>query len=123
MTAFAPLLQGFFTDRLVTQRHASTNTIAAYRDTLKLLLIYNQQDTGKAPANLGNPLESWRHDFLGSFPRQRPRVVAPGAGVRAGRRPPGGLGLDTGEDDAIILGLREGSHKIKPLRFQGMPGY
>ena len=33
MTAFTPLLQAFFTDRLVTQRHASSNTIAAYRDT------------------------------------------------------------------------------------------
>lgn len=28
---------------------------------------------------------------------------APGAGVRAGRRPPRGLGLDAGEDAAIIL--------------------
>ena len=29
MTALAPLLQAFFTDRLVTQRHASGHTIAA----------------------------------------------------------------------------------------------
>lgn len=52
MTAFAPLLQAFFTDRLVTQRHASTNTVAAYRDTFKLLLTYIHGDTGKAPAGL-----------------------------------------------------------------------
>lgn len=52
MTAFAPLLQAFFTDRLVTQRHASDNTIAAYRDTFKLLLSYIHDDTGKAPAAL-----------------------------------------------------------------------
>ena len=33
MTALAPTLQAFFTDRLIRQRHASVNTIAAYRDT------------------------------------------------------------------------------------------
>lgn len=40
MTSLAPLLQAFFTDRLVTQRRASANTIAAYRDTFTLLLGY-----------------------------------------------------------------------------------
>jgi integrase/recombinase XerD len=38
MTSFAPLLQAFFTDRLMTQRQASPNTVAAYRDTFKLIL-------------------------------------------------------------------------------------
>src|SRR5258708_35280626 len=38
MSALAPTLQAFFTDRLIPQRHASHNTIAAYRDTLRLLL-------------------------------------------------------------------------------------
>ncbi|OMH24966.1 hypothetical protein BKD30_07005 [Tersicoccus phoenicis] len=52
MTAFAPLLQAFFTDRLVTQRHASSNTIAAYRDTFKLLITYIHDETGRAPAAL-----------------------------------------------------------------------
>jgi site-specific recombinase XerD len=52
MTAFAPLLQAFFTDRLITQRHASANTITAYRDTFKLLLSYVQAGTGKTPAAL-----------------------------------------------------------------------
>jgi len=52
MTAFAPLLQAFFTDRLETQRQASTNTVAAYRDTFKLLLTYIHEDTGKSPAGL-----------------------------------------------------------------------
>lgn len=52
MTAFAPLLQAFFTDRLITQRRASGNTIAAYRDTFRLLLGYIQDETGKAPAAL-----------------------------------------------------------------------
>lgn len=52
MTSLAPLLQGFFTDRLMTQRQASSNTIAAYRDTLKLLLGYVCDQTGKTPAVL-----------------------------------------------------------------------
>ena len=52
MTAFAPLLQAFFTDRLVTQRHASSHTIAAYRDTFRLLVTYLHDHTGTAPASL-----------------------------------------------------------------------
>ena len=40
MTALAPTLQAFFTDRLIRQRHASGHTIAAYRDTWRLLLGY-----------------------------------------------------------------------------------
>jgi len=40
MTALAPTLQAFFTDRLARQRQASPHTIAAYRDTWRLLLSY-----------------------------------------------------------------------------------
>ena len=32
MTALAPTLQAFFTDRLIRQRQASPQTVAAYRD-------------------------------------------------------------------------------------------
>jgi len=35
MSALAPTLQAFFTERLIGQRHASPNTIAAYRETLR----------------------------------------------------------------------------------------
>jgi integrase/recombinase XerD len=52
MTSLAPLLQAFFTDRLMTQRQASPHTIAAYRDTFKLLLTYMQEQTGTRPASL-----------------------------------------------------------------------
>ena len=38
VTALAPTLQAFFTDRLARQRQASPHTIAAYRDTWRLLL-------------------------------------------------------------------------------------
>lgn len=52
MSALAPLLQAFFTDRLATQRQASGHTVASYRDTFKLLLSYVQAQTGKKPAML-----------------------------------------------------------------------
>jgi site-specific recombinase XerD len=52
MTSLAPLLQAFFTDRLMTQRQASSNTISAYRDTFKLLLGYVQNQTGRTPSAL-----------------------------------------------------------------------
>ena len=38
--AFAPLLERFFTQRLMTQCNASPHTIAAYRDTFRLFLRF-----------------------------------------------------------------------------------
>lgn len=52
MTSIAPTLQSFFTDRLVRQRQASPRTVAAYRDTLRLLLGFVQRRTGTAPEKL-----------------------------------------------------------------------
>jgi integrase/recombinase XerD len=52
MSALAPTLQAFFTDRLITQRQASPRTLAAYRDTLRLLLGFAQQRTGTPPCRL-----------------------------------------------------------------------
>ncbi len=52
MNDLAPLLQGFFSDRLIRQRQASPHTIAAYRDTIILLLGFIQQQTGRQPATL-----------------------------------------------------------------------
>lgn len=40
MSAVAPTLQSFFTDRLLRQRQVSPRTIAAYRDSLRLLLTW-----------------------------------------------------------------------------------
>jgi len=48
----APLLQGFFTDKLIRQRQASPHTIAAYRDAVTLLLGFVHQSTGRQPAAL-----------------------------------------------------------------------
>jgi len=52
MTSLAPILQTFFTDRLATQRHASPNTVASYRDTFRLLLGWLVDTTGKPASNL-----------------------------------------------------------------------
>ena len=52
MSDLAPILQGFFTDRLARQKKASTNTVGAYRDTCRLLLSFAQDKTGKPPSRL-----------------------------------------------------------------------
>ncbi len=49
---FAPMLEGFFTQRLMRQRRASAHTIASYRDTFRLLLQFVQQRLSKAPSAL-----------------------------------------------------------------------
>jgi site-specific recombinase XerC len=53
MTALAPTLQAFFTDRLARQRHASPETVAAYRDALRLLVCFASQQVRKPPSELG----------------------------------------------------------------------
>jgi integrase/recombinase XerD len=79
MSALAPTLQAFFTDRLIAQRHASPHTISSYRDTMRLLLQFAQQRTKAAPAQLDiaeldaevisaflNHLEHDRHNTIGT---------------------------------------------------------
>lgn len=52
MTLIAATLQSFFTDRLAQQRQASPRTITAYRDTMRLLLTFAHDRSGKLPAQL-----------------------------------------------------------------------
>lgn len=52
MATLAPLLQAFFTQRLIAQRRASGHTIAAYRYTFRLLLSYTSDRLGKPPSAL-----------------------------------------------------------------------
>jgi integrase/recombinase XerD len=52
MTLLAPTLQAFFTQRLIGQRQASPNTIASYRDTLRLLLTFAERQAGRPPSRL-----------------------------------------------------------------------
>lgn len=73
MSVLAPTLQTWFTDRLIAQRNASPHTIAAYRDTLRLLLDYAEGRLGRQPcqldiAELDAPLIA---GFLDHLERQR----------------------------------------------------
>ena len=52
MTLIAPTLQAWFTERMITQRNSSPRTIAAYRDTFRLLLAFASERTGKRPYQL-----------------------------------------------------------------------
>ena len=52
MSALAPTLEAYFTERLIGQRQASPNTVAAYRDTWRLLLRFVLARSGKHPSQL-----------------------------------------------------------------------
>src|SRR6266568_4085452 len=77
MSALAPTLQAFFTNRLATQRRASATTVAAYRDTFRLLLRFVAARVSKPPSKLDvadlnaetigaflNHLEQQRHNSV-----------------------------------------------------------
>jgi integrase/recombinase XerD len=80
VTALAPTLQAFFTDRLLRQRQASPHTIAAYRDTWRMLLTFTARQAGKLPSQLdlgdldapliGSFLDHLEHE-RGNSPRTR----------------------------------------------------
>lgn len=65
MTALAPTLELFFTQRLITQRHASPHTVTAYRDAFRLLLGYVHGSTATPPAKL--QLEDLDAPLIGAF--------------------------------------------------------
>jgi site-specific recombinase XerD len=62
---FPALLEAFFTDRLMSQRNVSPNTVTSYRDCFRLLLRYAQECTKKAPSKL--TLEDLDATFIGKF--------------------------------------------------------
>ena len=65
MTPLAPLLQSFFTERLMTQRQASAHTISGYKTTFSLLLRFARDRLGKPPSNL--TLEDLSAPLIASF--------------------------------------------------------
>jgi site-specific recombinase XerD len=65
VSALAPTLEGFFTQRLINQKRASAHTICAYRDTFRLLLEFASGQTGKAPCELG--FDDLDAPFIGAF--------------------------------------------------------
>ncbi len=65
MSLLAPTLEAFFTERLIGQHRASPHTIAAYRDTLCLLLRFAERETRRAPSALSfSDLDA---PFIGRF--------------------------------------------------------
>ena len=65
MTLIAQTLQAWFTERMITQRDASPQTIAAYRDTFRLLLQFAAEQTGKQPCELD--IDDLDAQLVGSF--------------------------------------------------------
>jgi site-specific recombinase XerD len=65
MSTLAPTLEAFFTERLARQRRASPHTVAAYRDTFRLLLSFAEQATGRQPAALR--IEDLDAPLIGGF--------------------------------------------------------
>jgi integrase/recombinase XerD len=86
MSLIAPTVEAYFSERLITQRNASPRTIAAYRDTLRLLLRFAQQQTGKQPCRLefadldapliGAFLYHLEHERGNSIPTRNARLAA-----------------------------------------------
>jgi integrase/recombinase XerD len=64
-TAFATLLERFFIERLIQQRHASPHTIASYRDTFRLLFEFAHRTLHKPPSRLD--LRDVDAVFVGNF--------------------------------------------------------
>lgn len=61
----APLLESFFTQRLIAQRRVSPHTINSYRDTFRLLLKYAEKQLGRPPSKL--TLEHLAAPFVAAF--------------------------------------------------------
>jgi site-specific recombinase XerD len=86
MSALAPTLETFFTDRLVRQRHASAHTIAAYRDTWRLVIRFAAKGLTKEPSQLeisdldapliGEFLEHLEHDRANTVRTRNARLSA-----------------------------------------------
>lgn len=61
----AVLIERWFTDRLMRHRGVSSNTIASYRDTFRLLFAFAQTRLGKSPSQL--TLRDLDAPFIGAF--------------------------------------------------------
>jgi site-specific recombinase XerD len=61
----SPILQRFFTDRLFKQLDASPHTVASYRDTFRLLLLYSKGRLEREPSCIC--IEDFSVSFLVDF--------------------------------------------------------
>jgi site-specific recombinase XerD len=64
-STLAALLESFFRHRLVAQRGASPATVVAYRDALRLFLVFASKRAGKPPSRLG--LDELDRDMVLAF--------------------------------------------------------
>ncbi len=71
--SFQALVQSFFVQHLAIERSASPNTIAAYRDAMKLFFRHCTEATGRSPDEFGEEvLDSQRiRAFLGWLEHER----------------------------------------------------
>ncbi len=86
MSSLAPLLESFFTQRLINQSRVSAHTVASYRDSFRLLLVFAQTRTGKSPSRLdlvdldahliGDFLDHLEHERHNSVRTRNSRLVA-----------------------------------------------
>ena len=83
MSTLAPLLQGFFTDRLIRQRQASPHTITGYRDTFRLLVTFAATRAGTTPSQLS--LADLDATTIGAFLDHLAAVRHNAASTRNGR--------------------------------------
>lgn len=63
--SFASLLQQFFMQRLLQQKQASPRTVAAYRDSFRLLLAFAHRRLGKRPSDIA--LDDLNASFILEF--------------------------------------------------------
>jgi integrase/recombinase XerD len=61
----APLIERYFTERLMRHRDASPNTVASYRDTFRLLFAFAQARLHKPPSALA--LDDLDAPFISAF--------------------------------------------------------
>jgi integrase/recombinase XerD len=85
--SFPLLLQRFFVEHLGSQRAVSPRTIAAYRDTFRLLLSFAEAKIGKAPTRLA--LADFDAQLILSFLDHLEKVRSNGARSRNAARQSG----------------------------------
>jgi site-specific recombinase XerD len=76
-TDFARLMEGFFTERLISQRRVSPQTISSYRDAFRLIFSFAQERLRKAPSDLKlTDLDApFVSDFLDHLEKERHNTV------------------------------------------------
>lgn len=110
--AIARPLEAFFTERLLRDRQASPHTIAAYRDTFRLLLAFAQQRLGRAPSNL--ILRDLDAPFIGLFLQHLERIRKNATRTRNAR-------LAAIHSFFRYLAVREPTHSALIQRVLAMP--